>query len=737
MKHCPVCSHSYPTNFRVCPQDNTALRETNEIEPGMVIRSKYQILERLGGGGMADVYRAKHLAFNEICAIKVVKASYADDTAFNNRFKGEAVLTRKLRHPNAIAVEDYDTTEDGRPYIVMEFVNGPNLRSVIDKEGALSVSRALSISLQVARALAAAHKLGITHRDIKPDNILITQDEQGNEAAKVLDFGIAKVKEGAFTMAAYTATRKGVVVGTPQYMSPEQARGKVGTEIDSRADIYSLGVVIYEMITGKLPFESDTPMGYCLEHLHTVPVPPREFAAALNIPAGLSKLVMKALEKDREKRFSTIDEMIEALQDPERWAAILQSQAATVVVGVVDETGGSAPSPTAPLSPAATQGPPAGQGRARVVYTPAKSAPVEPREQYHQSTPPAQAAAAAAAPARTQGQPAAVPNLAGRKKSYSKTITLVLVLVLAAGAGAYYWMSKHFQTVVSDASLVNSVSERLQHAPNLNASKVNVAVANGVVTLTGTVDTAANREEATKTAAAVPGVKRVVNSLDASWTPVEPSTAWNPDPSTATPVGPTRQDNPPPAVAPEKPAPAKQPGTTTANSRAHQPAPVTPPPATVTPPKVTWDDEKAPQSPASAEAKRQARELVAVARVQMARADYASAISSYQQALRLDPSNVAANTGLRKARQARAMEVVQRMPLVPGNPDDRKPARERRARELATAGQQQIDGGDYATAVRTFEQAVRLDPSNATAQAGLKKAQQAMRTEDEILQRRK
>jgi len=679
MKHCPVCSHSYPTNFRVCPQDNTALRETNEIEPGMVIRSKYQILERLGGGGMADVYRAKHLAFNEICAIKVVKASYADDTAFNNRFKGEAVLTRKLRHPNAIAVEDYDTTEDGRPYIVMEFVNGPNLRSVIDKEGALSVRRALSISLQVARALAAAHKLGITHRDIKPDNILITQDEQGNEAAKVLDFGIAKVKEGAFTMAAYTATRKGVVVGTPQYMSPEQARGKVGTEIDSRADIYSLGVVIYEMITGKLPFESDTPMGYCLEHLHTVPVPPREFAAALNIPAGLSKLVMKALEKDREKRFSTIDEMIEALQDPERWAAILQSQAATVVVGVVDETVGSAPSPTAPLSPAATQGPPAGQGRARVVYTPAKSAPVEPREQYHQSTPPAQAAAAAAAPARTQGQPAAVPNLAGRKKSYSKTITLVLVLVLAAGAGAYYWMSKH--------------SHAAKPAP---ASQSSTTTASSPV------------------------------QQPAPVTPQSPSAAE-----------PTRQDNPPPAVASEKPAPAKQPGTTTANSRAHQPAPVTPPPATVTPPKVTWDDEKAPQSPASAEAKRQARELVAVARVQMARADYASAISSYQQALRLDPSNVAANAGLRKARQARAMEVVQRMPLVPGNPDDRKPARERRARELAAAGQQQIDGGDYAMAVRTFEQAVRLDPSNATAQAGLKKAQQAMRTEDEILQRRK
>ncbi len=720
MKHCPVCSHSYPTNFRVCPQDNTALRETNEIVPGMVIRAKYQILERLGGGGMADVYRAKHLAFNEICAIKVVKASYADDAAFNNRFKGEAVLTRKLRHPNAIAVEDYDTTEDGRPYIVMEFVDGPNLRSVIDKEGALSVSRTLGISLQVARALAAAHKLGITHRDIKPDNILITQDQQGNEAAKVLDFGIAKVKEGAFTMAAYTATRKGVVVGTPQYMSPEQARGKVGTEIDSRADIYSLGVVIYEMITGKLPFASDTPMGYCLEHLHTMPVPPREFAAALDIPDGLSKLVMKALEKDREKRFSTIDEMIEALQDPERWAAILQSQAATLVVSV-DDTG-SAPSPTAPLSSAAAQAPQAGQGRARVVYTPAQPPPLEPGERHRQSAPFAQAAAAAAAPARTREQRTDVStDYTGQKKSSSKAIAFVLVLVLAAGAGAYYWMSRHSQTAKS-----------------------------------------APASQSSTTTASLPAQQ------PAHVAPQSPSAAE-----------PARQDNPPAIVA-EKPAPAKQPGTTTTKLPAQPPAPA---PQTKNLRGLTIDSlaarikAKYPEyasmdntelvrlitakypgyldalrpdarasltphvndenAPASDEAKRQARELVAVAQVQMSRADYPSAISSYQQAVRLDPSNAAADAGLRKARQARAIEVAQRMPLVPGNPDERKPARERRARELATAGQQQIDGGDYATAVRTFEQAVRLDPSNATAQAGLKKAQQAMRTEDEILQRRK
>jgi len=699
MKHCPVCNNSYPTNFRVCPQDNTTLRETNELEPGMVIRSKYQILEHLGGGGMADVYRAKHLAFNEICAIKVVKAMYANDGAFNNRFKSEAVLTRKLRHPNAIAVEDYDTTEDGRPYIVMEFVKGRNLRTVIDQEGALSVKRTLSISLQVARALAAAHKIGITHRDIKPDNILVTQDEQGNEVAKVLDFGIAKVKEGAFTVAAYTATRKGMVVGTPQYMSPEQARGKVGDEIDSRADVYSLGVVIYEMITGRLPFESDTPMGYCLEHLHTVPVPPREFAVTLNIPVGLSKLVMKALEKDRQKRFSTMDEMIEALQDPERWVALSQSLAATVVVSVDEMTQSEQP-PTALPLPAIVQTPPVVRARVKVTSSPSPS--VESGGQHRQqSAPPA--AVAAAAPARARERSAVAPTGSAKrdkKKSYSKVITLVFVLVLAAVAGVYFWMSKNSPPVVSDASLANSVSEQLQRAPNLKASKINVAAANGVVTLTGTVDIAANREEAAKTAGAVQGVKTVVNSLIIDFSDLggKPVSA---------------------------PAPA-EPGTTAASEPAQQPAPVTPGP------QVTRDEKPAPKSPASAEAKRQARELVSVAQVQMARADYASAISSYQQAVQLDPSNADANAGLKKVRQEKTKVGVPKVTPVSDSADNKK-----RARELAVAGQQQIDGGDYATAVRTFEQAVRLDPSNPTARAGLKKAQQAKNTEDEILQRRK
>ncbi|MGA3211256.1 MAG: bifunctional serine/threonine-protein kinase/formylglycine-generating enzyme family protein [Terriglobales bacterium] len=298
----------------------------------MVIRSKYEILERLGGGGMADVYLANHLAFNEVYAIKVVKSALADEPTFQRRFRSEAVLTRKLRHRNAIAVEDYDTTEDGRPYIVMEYVKGRSLRAVVDSEAPLSVPRALGIAIQVARALEAAHKLGITHRDIKPDNILITQGDDSDELVKVLDFGIAKIKEGDDSILEQTATRRGTVVGTPQYMSPEQAVGKVGGDIDGRADIYSLGIVIYEMITGRLPFTSDSAMGYCHHHVNTAPVPPREVATNLEIPPGLSKLVMKSLEKDREQRFANMTEMIAALEDPEHWAGFDPDSAATVIV---------------------------------------------------------------------------------------------------------------------------------------------------------------------------------------------------------------------------------------------------------------------------------------------------------------------------------------------------------------------------------------------------------------------
>ena len=314
MKYCDNCHSAYPDDFTICPRDQGSLRYASELVPGVIIRGKYEILEKIGTGGMATVYRARHLAFGEIVAIKLVGPKLAHDADFLKRFRTEAVVTRKLQHPNAVRVEDLDTTEDGRPFIVMECVEGRSLREVIRTEGALPLPRAVTIARQACAALAAAHAIGITHRDIKPDNILLTRAPDGSDVVKVLDFGIAKVKEGSFdTGEGYTPTQTGMVMGTPQYISPEQAMGKRGTEVDGRSDLYSLGVVLYEMVTGRLPFSSDTAMGMILHHLQTAPTPPQIARADLSIPAPLSELLMQALQKDRDRRFASADEMLDAL----------------------------------------------------------------------------------------------------------------------------------------------------------------------------------------------------------------------------------------------------------------------------------------------------------------------------------------------------------------------------------------------------------------------------------------
>ncbi|HSA93861.1 MAG TPA: serine/threonine-protein kinase, partial [Terriglobales bacterium] len=321
VKYCDRCHSTYPNEFTTCPKDSTALRQTSELMQGMVIRGKYEIVEKIGAGGMGSVYRAKHLAFNEVRAIKVVSSRLLEDESLLRRFKTEAIVTRKLQHPNAVRVDDLDTTDDGRPFIVMEFVQGRDLRKVIEQEGPMPAGRALGIIRQVCAALDAAHALGITHRDIKPDNILLVKQPDGSETVKVLDFGIAKVREGAMDVGAgYTATKTGMVVGTPQYLSPEQALGKSGDAIDGRSDLYSLGIVLYEMLTGQLPFESDTPMGLLLHHIQTVPRAPHEVRPDLGISPGLSAVLMRALEKNRDLRFQTAGEMLRALEQPEMFA---------------------------------------------------------------------------------------------------------------------------------------------------------------------------------------------------------------------------------------------------------------------------------------------------------------------------------------------------------------------------------------------------------------------------------
>jgi serine/threonine protein kinase len=194
MKTCRVCQRSYSTHFANCPQDGTPLMQSEEWAAGTMVRGKYQIIEKIGEGAMGTVYKALHMHFQEMRALKVIAAKLSKDKAFVKRFEQEAILARKLQHPNAVRVDDIDETEDGQPFIVMEFIEGENLRKVISAAGPMPPMVVSLIIRQVASALDAAHSLGIIHRDIKPENSVLIQSQQKN-VAKVLDFGIAKFKQ--------------------------------------------------------------------------------------------------------------------------------------------------------------------------------------------------------------------------------------------------------------------------------------------------------------------------------------------------------------------------------------------------------------------------------------------------------------------------------------------------------------------------------------------------------------
>lgn len=326
MKACPNCQASYPPNYTHCPRDGGTLVEVTTWQEGTVVRGKYRILSKLGEGGMAAVYKAMHTRFEELRALKVMHAELAGDHAFVKRFMQEAVLTRKIQHANAVRVEDIDEAEDCRPFMVMEYLEGRCLKEVIATDAPLGPWRVSSIARQIAGALNAAHSLGVVHRDVKPANVvLISQGPtmgfaDRREQAKVLDFGIAKAKEARLDDSVQThatLTRTGNVIGTPTYMSPEQARGMRGADLDGRSDIYSLGIVIYQMLAGGLPFKAETSMEWLLAHLQVAPTPLGEFRADLQIPSALSEVVMRCLEKDRNLRPPTAEALIQELEQAE------------------------------------------------------------------------------------------------------------------------------------------------------------------------------------------------------------------------------------------------------------------------------------------------------------------------------------------------------------------------------------------------------------------------------------
>ncbi len=350
MKLCPACRHTYPDDYQTCPRDQSLLTaDTLEIVPGTILRGKYEVLCELGAGGMATVYKVRHKAFQELAAVKVVHRQFMHDPGFVKRFRNEAIVARQLKHPNAVRIDDFDYTEDERPFIVMEFVEGSSLYEVRKQHGGpWPVERCINIISQAAAALSAAHTLGIVHRDIKPSNILLLRGSHGEGVVKVLDFGIAKVSDNAIAGMTSVLTQQNLIIGTPEYMSPEQASGHLENAIDGRADLYSLGLVFYEMLTGAHPFQSDTPMGMLIQQLHTLPAPPESFP--IPIPAAISALVLKALQKEPKDRFQSASEMLEAMRDPEAWYSTTQK------LGSAPPS--TAPSPFTPDSATAVMQPP-------------------------------------------------------------------------------------------------------------------------------------------------------------------------------------------------------------------------------------------------------------------------------------------------------------------------------------------------------------------------------------------
>ena len=264
---------------------------------GTVLGNRYEIIEKIGTGGMATVYKAKCKILNRYVAVKVLREEFTTDEEFIRRFNSEAQSAASLTHPNIVSIYDVGQ-EYNIYYIVMELVQGKTLKQIISKDGRLPWKWSVNIAIQIASALEAAHKNNIVHRDIKPHNIIIT--EEG--IAKVADFGIAKAVSNS------TITAFGTTIGSVHYFSPEHARGGY---TDAKSDLYSLGVVMYEMLTGKVPFDADTPVSIALKHMQEEPVQPMKINPS--IPFAVNQIILKAMKKDTNERYATATEMLKDL----------------------------------------------------------------------------------------------------------------------------------------------------------------------------------------------------------------------------------------------------------------------------------------------------------------------------------------------------------------------------------------------------------------------------------------
>ena len=302
MKVCPVCSTEYADDVKFCPNDGQTLRSAAPASDlvGQVIADRYHVVKKLGAGGMGQVYLAEHVKMGRRSAIKVMNPSMVHDPDAVARFNREASNASRITHANVCAIYDFGETADGLIYLAMEFIEGEPLTELLERDGALPLARAASIFVQTAEALQAAHDLGIVHRDLKPDNIMLTRPK-GGDTVKVVDFGIAKAVGG--DDAGQKVTKTGLVIGTPEFMSPEQLSGDT---LDGRSDLYSLALVLYRMLTGKLPFEATTVQETMIKRLTDEPTKLADARPDLSFPPGLQPVLDTALARTPAERYQSV-----------------------------------------------------------------------------------------------------------------------------------------------------------------------------------------------------------------------------------------------------------------------------------------------------------------------------------------------------------------------------------------------------------------------------------------------
>ena len=320
---CPNCKAGNAEDARFCGVCGQTLAATDASHPklqaigigeapsliGREIAGRYRILAKLGEGGMGAVYKAEQISLKRTVAVKLLRPEVAGSQLLLRRFNAEAEAVAKLSHPNTVNIYDFGQDSDGSLFIAMEFIEGRSLRDVILQEAPLPVRRSLAIAAQVAASLTDAHANQIVHRDLKPDNVMLQDRGRQRDVVRVLDFGIAKLRDEN-RQSQMAMTQAGDMLGTPQYMSPEQIRGE---HVDGRTDVYSLGGLLYEMVTGRLPFEAPTVMALLSKHLLETIVPPSQRRPDLNLPPAIDLLILNAMAKDPNARPATMEQFGEEI----------------------------------------------------------------------------------------------------------------------------------------------------------------------------------------------------------------------------------------------------------------------------------------------------------------------------------------------------------------------------------------------------------------------------------------